>query len=394
MTRQARPKTTTDNHVSSGFSHLLTVGAIPNRPNVRSYQARYKQERPANPRTPRLNDAESHGPEGATSKKVCTTSTAPTTAREIETAFASMLPAWWATLESLCLCRSTMQQVRDAVIVAGGLGTRMFPVSAIQPKETLPLIDVPLLTHLVMEAKNAGATRLHIILSPRKNLGDFLADRSDLASMRPELDETLFNITKDIEVFTHIQHEAKGIGNALQCALHAVEGPMLVLLGDNVLMDTHSPTTAFTPSTASKQLVEQFNQHGQATVGLMEVPEDQVSLYGIVSMTEDTITGMVEKPTLATAPSRMALCGRYVFPDTTEALLEEYSYERLGDLQTIALQEHLMNEGTHHGVLLDKMQWYDSGAPLSWLKAQVDHALRRPEYSEAMLNWLQERLND
>ena len=287
-----------------------------------------------------------------------------------------------------------MQQVRDAVIVAGGLGTRMFPVSAIQPKETLPLIDVPLLTHLVMEAKNAGATRLHIILSPRKNLGGFLADRSDLASMRPELDETLFNITKDIEVFTHIQHEAKGIGNALQCALHAVEGPMLVLLGDNVLMDTHSPTTAFTPSTASKQLVEQFNQHGQATVGLMEVLEDQVSLYGIVSMTEDTITGMVEKPTLATAPSRMALCGRYVFPDTTEALLEEYSYERCGDLQTIALQEHWMNEGTLHGVLLDKMQWYDSGAPLSWLKAQVDHALRRPEYSEAMLNWLQERLND
>ena len=59
-----------------------------------------------------------------------------------------------------------------------------------------------------------------------------------------------------------------------------------------------------------------------------------------------------------------------------------------------ALQEHWMNEGTLHGVLLDKMQWYDSGAPLSWLKAQVDHALRRPEYSEAMLNWLQERLND
>ena len=142
------------------------------------------------------------------------------------------------------------------LIVAGGLGTRMFPVSAIQPKETLPLVDVPLLTHLVMEAKNAGATRLHIILSPRKNLGDFLADRSDLATMRPELDASLFNITKDIEVFTHIQHEAKGIGNALQCALHAVEGPMLVLLGDNVLMDIHSPTTAFASSTASRRLVE------------------------------------------------------------------------------------------------------------------------------------------
>ena len=96
-----------------------------------------------------------------------------------------------------------MQHVRDALIVAGGLGTRMFPVSAIQPKETLPLVDVPLLTHLVMEAKNAGATRLHIILSPRKNLGDFLADRSDLATMRPELDASLLHHKRHRGIHSH-----------------------------------------------------------------------------------------------------------------------------------------------------------------------------------------------
>lgn len=287
-----------------------------------------------------------------------------------------------------------MQPVRDALIVAGGLGTRMFPVSAIQPKETLPLVDIPLLTHLVMEAKCAGITRLHIILSPRKNLGDFLADRSDLAELRPELDAALFDIGKGIEIFTHIQHEAKGVGNALQCALHAVNGPMLVLLGDNVLMDVHSPTTAYSPSTASKKLVDQFNIHGEATVGLMEVPEDQVSHYGIVSMKGDTIIDMVEKPTLSQAPSRMAMCGRYVFPEATKTLLEEYSYERCGDLQTIALQQHWMEEGTLHGLLLEGMQWYDSGSPLLWLQAQIDHALRRPEYQESMRQWLQQRLAD
>ncbi|HJM54809.1 MAG TPA: sugar phosphate nucleotidyltransferase [Poseidonia sp.] len=287
-----------------------------------------------------------------------------------------------------------MQPVRDALIVAGGLGTRMFPVSAIQPKETLPLVDIPLLTHLVMEAKSAGITRLHIILSPRKNLGDFLADRSDIAGMRPELDVALFDIGRDIEILTHIQHEAKGVGNALQCALHAVKGPMLILLGDNVLMDVHSPTTAYAPSSASRRLVEQFNLHGQATVGLMEVPENQVSHYGIVSMEGDKITNMVEKPPLSQAPSRMAMCGRYVFPDTTQVLLEKYSYEQCGDLQTIALQEHWMKEGALHGVLLDGMQWYDSGSPLLWLQAQVDHALRRPEYEESMRQWLQERLSD
>ena len=81
-----------------------------------------------------------------------------------------------------------MGVVRDAVLVAAGLGTRMFPASAFLPKESLPLVDVPLLTHLIMEAKIAGIQRLHIVLSPSKSFDALLEDRTDAHALRAHLD--------------------------------------------------------------------------------------------------------------------------------------------------------------------------------------------------------------
>ena len=141
-------------------------------------------------------------------------------------------------------------------------------------------------------------------------------------------------------------------------------------------MDTHASVEAYAPSTASKRLVEAYVRHGEATVGLMEVAEDDVQKYGIVGMDGLRIVSMTEKPSPEDAPSRLALCGRYVFPANTQDLLKTYTYEAHGDLQSIALQQHWMKEGALYGVVLDQTQWYDSGAPLLWLKAQVDHALR------------------
>lgn len=297
------------------------------------------------------------------------------------------------TLESLCPLRPFMERVRDAILVAAGLGTRMFPVSALQPKETLPLVDVPLLTHLVMEAKAANIERLHVVLSPTKSLDGFFADQSDLAAYRDDIDATLFNIAEGLELQTHIQLEPKGVGNAIEAALDAINGPMLIMLGDNLLMDVHAPTTAYQASKASRHLVDAYHKNGGPTVALMEVEPEEVVHYGIVDLDGTRISAIVEKPSLSSAPSRYALCGRYVFPATTQTLLQTYSYALHGDLQTIALQEHWMNEGILHGFVLEETQWYDSGSPILWLQAQIDHALRRPDLSEAMVAWLQRRLN-
>jgi UTP--glucose-1-phosphate uridylyltransferase len=123
----------------------------------------------------------------------------------------------------------------------------------------------------------------------------------------------------------------------------------------------------------------------------MEVDAASVSHYGIVGMDGDRIVSMVEKPTIDQAPSRLAMCGRYVFPADMKTLLQTCSYEQFGDLQSIEVLKRYIDENQLHGLVLDETQWYDSGAPLMWLKAQVDHALRRPDVQDEFRTWLTNR---
>jgi len=286
-----------------------------------------------------------------------------------------------------------MAQVKDALIIAAGLGTRMFPASAMMPKEALPLVDVPLMTHLIAEAKAAGVERLHVVTSPTKSFDGLLKDTTNLHSLKPHLEAELFNITNGLEVLVHVQPEPKGVGDAMRCALDEVSGPVLVLLGDNLIMDRHATPDLFEATGASTDLVKAFERTGEATVGLVAVPESDVHRYGIVALEGSRMVGLVEKPTLEEAPSTLALCGRYVFPSSLKSLLDHFSYEAHGDLQSIAVQQHWMEQGQLHGHIFSNVQWYDSGAPFMWLQAQIDHALRREDHRTPLRSWLEERLN-
>ena len=301
---------------------------------------------------------------------------------------------WRATLESIVLCSQGMGVVRDAVLVAAGLGTRMFPVSAFLPKETLPLVDVPWLTHLVLEAKAAGIERFHVVVSPTKSFDGMLDDRRSMHALRDHLDEQLFNAAEGMEVFTHIQNEPKGVANAIEAALDVVDGPFLVMLGDNLLMDVHSPTSDYAPTSASKKLIDAYQDSQTAMVALMEVDETDVHHYGIAKLDNNLIIDLVEKPQAGQAPSRLAMCGRYIFPSDMKERLLHLPFEEHGDMQSIALQRQWMEEGLLHGMVLNGTRWYDSGSPMKWLQAQVDHALRRPDLQEEMTAWLTRRLED
>lgn len=197
-----------------------------------------------------------------------------------------------------------MAPVEDALIVAGGLGARMFPASAMLAKEALPLVDVPVLTHLMHEAVHAGATRIHIISRPGKDLGAWREGRNELAPLRPE----------------------------------------------------------------------------------------EASSFGMVAMRDGRITEVVEKPAPGEAPSDLALCGRYLWTEDAAALLERYDVDTHGELQSIRVQEHWMQEGGMVGVVHEEAMWYDAGRPLPWLKAQIDHALRREDLGEDLETWLKSRL--
>ena len=285
-----------------------------------------------------------------------------------------------------------MAVVQDALLVAGGLGTRMLPTSASVPKEALPLVDVPALVHLAREAVAAGARRLHIISSPRKDMKALIGDHAWLQEKRPDIDPQLLSPFADVEVFIHIQHEPLGLGNAIECALDQINGPFLVLLGDNILLDQHTSPNAFSPSKASKKLVENFEKNGLPCVGLLTVHPDEVSRYGVVRQEGERILEICEKPLPENAPSNLVLCGRYLFTADAKKLLQHYDVETYGELQSIALQQHWMKNDGLLGVELSNFQWYDSGKPLPWLQAQVDHALRRNDLSTSFRAWLHERL--
>ena len=283
-----------------------------------------------------------------------------------------------------------MAAVEDAVLVAGGMGSRMLPASAAIAKEALPLVDIPALSHLAREAVAAGAKRIHIITSPKKDLSQLLKDNSWLHDTRPDLSAELLSPFNDIEVLIHVQEVPKGFGDALSCALHAIDGPFMVLLGDNILLDSFNSTSNYIPSSASKKLVEAYLRTGLPCVGLAAVNDPEN--YGVVSMNGELVKEIIEKPVREDAPSNLVLCGRYVFTSDTSKLLSLYDYEQYGELQSIAIQQHWMQNEGLVGVELKGFQWYDSGAPLPWLKGQIDYALRRGDMSDELRSWLTDRL--
>ena len=100
----------------------------------------------------------------------------------------------------------------------------------------------------------------------------------------------------------------------------------------------------------------------------------------------------MEKPDIESAPSEYALCGRYIFPENTKEILEMYPLSMFGELQSIEVLNHLIENGGLHAVKLDHFSMYDSGNPLSWLKSQIDHALQRDDLGDALKTWMEERI--
>lgn len=288
-----------------------------------------------------------------------------------------------------------MAEIKDAIILAGGSGTRMLPASLYAPKETLPLVDTPIINHLIWEVARAGVSRVHLVLSNRKKeiLSEFLEDglvhspqvRTDLPreSLRLGLDE--------LRIIPYVQETPGGVGDAISTAIGQIDGAFLVLLGDMLLLDEHvSPKNSGIEfaSSASSRLVAMFERTGLPNVGICSVEPEEVSKYGVVGLAEEMVVQILEKPTKEEAPSEYVLCGRYVMPGNTNEILQKYPLSEFGEMQSIQLLNHFVNNGGLQAVKLPQMKMYDSGDPLEWLKSQVDHALRRADTRDKLLFWL------
>jgi UTP--glucose-1-phosphate uridylyltransferase len=283
--------------------------------------------------------------------------------------------------------------IRKAVIPAAGLGTRFLPATKAVPKEMLPVVDTPAIQYVLEEAVRAGLTDVLMITGRGKRpLEDHFDRNIELEEVLEAKGdkERLARVqaaTELAQVHYVRQGDPKGLGHAVLVAeAHVGSDPFAVLLGDD-LVDPRDPLL--------EPMIEVQQREGGSVVALMEVPREQISLYGCAAVEGDgdvvRITGLVEKPPVEEAPSNLAVIGRYVLSARVFEVLHRTPPGRGGEIQlTDALQE-LAGLEPLHGVVF-RGRRYDTGDRLDYLKTVIRLASEREDLGPDLLSWLREWL--
>ena len=287
--------------------------------------------------------------------------------------------------------------LRKVVIPAAGLGTRFLPATKSVPKEMLPIVDTPTIQLIVEEALKAGATEVVVVNGRGKGAIEDHFDRSyeledTLAKKgKTQLFQQVRAISDAVRLISVRQKEPMGLGHAVLAARHAVgEEWFGVMLGDD-LIDSAEPGIG--------QLVRVARETGKAAVALMPVAEDQAHLYGVAAgaLLEGPagaaghilVEKMVEKPPRGTAPSNLAVIGRYVLPPGIFQILAETRPGAGGEIQLTDALAVLAARGQLVGVRFTGLR-HDAGDRLGYLQANLAYALKRPELREGLLAYMKE----
>ncbi len=287
-----------------------------------------------------------------------------------------------------------MKPVRKAVIPAAGLGTRFLPATKAIPKEMLPIVDRPIILHIVEEAVLAGIEDIIIIAGRGKHaIEDFFDVSYELQDTlekqkKSALLETIQDLHKKANIISIRQKQALGLGHAVYCAKPIVgEEPFAVLLGDEIMLPKGKKTV-------TGDLVNAYEKTGVSSVTIMKVPEQDVCKYGIIKgkeISKDTwkIDDVVEKPSVNKAPSQWALPGRYVFTAGILAALENLTPGKNGEIQLTDGMVKLAKKEGLNGVVLNATR-YDAGDKLGYLQANIEIGLNHPELKDSLKKYLKE----
>jgi UTP--glucose-1-phosphate uridylyltransferase len=278
-----------------------------------------------------------------------------------------------------------MPAVDLAVLPVAGLGTRFLPVTKSIPKEMLPLVDRPCIEYVVAEAVEAGLTDVVFVTARGKGaLHDYFDHAPELeaaleAAGKTDLANEVRRIGSMARVIVVRQPKALGLGHAVACARPAAQGrSFAVLLGDDIV-ESDVP--------AIGQLLRARASDDEAVVALQEVPREDTRRYGICSGpwtgSRMAVSGIVEKPDPAKAPSTSAIVGRYVLPADVFDVLDAIPRGAGGEYQLTDALAVLAAQGRVAGVALDGLR-FDTGTVLGLLRASIHFALRRPDLAEGM----------
>jgi UTP--glucose-1-phosphate uridylyltransferase len=285
-----------------------------------------------------------------------------------------------------------MKKVRKAIIPAAGLGTRFLPATKAMPKEMLPIVDKPTIQYIVEEAVASGIEDIIIVTGKSKrSIEDHFDSSYELEQNLAEkgkyelLDKVQYSSNlADIHYIR--QKEPKGLGHAVWCARNFIgDEPFAVLLGDDIVQSK-------TP--CLRQLIEEYEATHSSVIGVQQVPENETHRYGIIDPLIQTgrryqVNNFVEKPAPGTAPSNLAIMGRYILTPEIFRFLDNPETGAGGEIQlTDAIQK--LNSIQRVFAYDFEGKRYDVGEKIGFVKTTVEFALQDEELREEVLDFLKE----
>jgi len=276
--------------------------------------------------------------------------------------------------------------IRKAVLPVAGFGTRVLPGAKTVAKELLNVVDRPIISYAVAEARAAGIEHFVFVTGRGKQaLEDYFDHQVEMelalkAKGKTELlEELLGELPRPGEMSFVRQMQPLGLGHAVWCARDIIgDEPFAVILPD-MLMDAKVPALA--------QAVAAFDEVGGNIIVVEPVPATETHKYGVVAMAPGEgrlrrMTGMVEKPAKGTAPSNLIVSGRYILQPQIFALLASQGAGAGGEIQLTDSMFTLMEQQSFHALNYDGTT-YDCGDKIGLLRANVAFALKRPDLGAA-----------
>ncbi|MCZ4353369.1 UTP--glucose-1-phosphate uridylyltransferase GalU [Roseovarius aestuarii] len=288
-------------------------------------------------------------------------------------------------------------KVTKAIFPVAGMGTRFLPATKSVPKEIMTLVDRPLVQYAIDEARAAGIKEFIFVTSRGKGaLEDYFDNAPQLEQeLRRKGKTELLDILKSTnmdsgEIAYMRQHKPLGLGHAVWCARRLIGNePFAVILPDDVIA-AEKPCLA--------QMIEAYEETQGNIVAAMEVPDDKASSYGILDIKEDmgsivSTKGMVEKPAAGTAPSNLAVIGRYILTPTVLKMLNKKQAGAGGEIQLTDAIDNARDEGEEVYGFRFRGQRFDCGSKAGFLQATVSFALARDDLRDDLQNYLYDIVN-
>ncbi|HHW5613795.1 TPA: UTP--glucose-1-phosphate uridylyltransferase GalU [Staphylococcus aureus] len=285
-----------------------------------------------------------------------------------------------------------MKKIKKVIIPAAGLGTRFLPATKAMPKEMLPILDKPTIQYIVEEAARAGIEDIIIVTGRHKRaIEDHFDSQKELEMVlkekgKSELLEKVQYSTELANIFYVRQKEQKGLGHAISSARQFIGNePFAVLLGDDIV-ESEVP--------AVKQLIDVYEETGHSVIGVQEVPEADTHRYGIIDpLTKNgrqyEVKKFVEKPAQGTAPSNLAIMGRYVLTPEIFDYLKTQKEGAGNEIQLTDAIERMNNDNQVYAYDFEGER-YDVGEKLGFVKTTIEYALKDDSMREELTRFIKE----